>query len=74
MSIAELRAIASNGQESVRLQDLRRYAANDEEYQQLKASSSTASQTVATSYQKDVSDTGATSLWMRTLSFLGVSY
>ena len=37
MSIAELRAIASNGQESVRLQDLRRYAANDEEYQQIKS-------------------------------------
>ena len=37
MSIAELRAIASNGQESVPLQDVHRYADNDEEYQQLRS-------------------------------------
>ena len=35
-SIAEIRAITSGGQESVRIQDLRRQADEDEEYQQLK--------------------------------------
>ena len=37
MSIAELRAIANDGQESVRLQDLRRHADHDQEYQKLRS-------------------------------------
>lgn len=37
MSIAELRAIANNSQENIQLQDLRRCAEHDHEYQKLKS-------------------------------------
>lgn len=71
MSIAELRAIANNSQENIQLQDLRRCAEHDHEYQKLRASFSMASPTIANSFQKNANDTGvfaSTSQWMRTSS------